>query len=83
MAGSTQQTVGCGAASPDLPQPHDIKREMHLAQPEAALHGAAKDLLQQLIPAWSEFNKQDISVRLRTSGPAQSRDLSITSSSSN
>lgn len=67
MAGSTQQADF--EASPDLPQPHDIKREIQLAQPEAALHGAAKDLLQQLLPAWSTFDQNDISVRLGISEP--------------
>lgn len=44
-------------------QVQDVELTLQLGQDDDKLHDAAKDVLQRLLPEWSEFDKSDIKVR--------------------
>lgn len=44
-------------------QVQDVDLTLQLGQPDDKLHNAAKDVLQRLLPEWSEVDKSNIKVQ--------------------
>ena len=49
----------------------DVDVELQLGTSDEKLHGAAKDVLQRLLPEWRRFDRSNIKVHARVLGALQ------------